>query len=131
MAQAQSRLTNSNNRFKVIQTTVLIMHSRRSESSQDTTRQRLLDEGRPAWHAKIMSREMAEPTAAMDELVNRQIRPHFMYLRQVVTELLGRKTDEETIRLCCNSVVGQCLFYHFGQPVVTRLFPQKVPPLKD
>src|SRR6266566_7215778 len=43
MAQAQSRLTNSNNRFKVIQTTVLIMHSRRSESSQDTTRQRLLE----------------------------------------------------------------------------------------
>ncbi len=93
--------------------------------------QRLLDEGRPAWHAKIMSREMAEPTAAMDELVNQQIRPHFMYLRQVVTELLGRKTDEETIRLCCNSVVGQCLFYHFGQPVVTRLFPQKVPSMKD
>jgi AcrR family transcriptional regulator len=94
--------------------------------------QRLLDEGRPAWHAKIMSREMAEPTAAMDELVNQQIRPHFMYLRQVVSDLLGRKAaDEETIRLCCNSVVGQCLFYHFGQPVLRRLFPQKVPAMKD
>jgi len=38
---------------------------------------RLLDDGRPAWHAKIMSREMAEPTGAMDMLVDEQIKPHW------------------------------------------------------
>jgi AcrR family transcriptional regulator len=93
--------------------------------------QRLMDEGRPAWHAKIMSREMAEPTGAMDSLVDEQIKPHFAYVRQVMTELLGRKADDQTIRLCCNSVVGQCLFYHFGQPVTRRLFPQKIFGMKD
>lgn len=93
--------------------------------------QRLMDEGRPAWHAKIMSREMAEPTGAMDSLVDEQIKPHFAYIRQVMTELLGRKADEQTLRLCCNSVVGQCLFYHFGQPVTRRLFPQKIFGMKD
>jgi AcrR family transcriptional regulator len=93
--------------------------------------QRLLDEGRPAWHAKIMSREMAEPTGAMDSLVDQQIKPHFAYIRQVVIDLLGRKGDEEGIRLCCNSVIGQCLFYHFGQPVTQRLFPKRVFSMKD
>ena len=93
--------------------------------------QRLLDEGRPAWHAKIMSREMAEPTGAMDSLVDEQIKSHFAYIRQVMTELLGRKADDQTVRLCCNSVVGQCLFYHFGQPVTRRLFPQKIFGMKD
>lgn len=93
--------------------------------------QRLLDEGRPAWHAKIMSREMAEPTGAMDSLVDEQIKPHFAYIRQVVIELLKRRADEETIRLCCNSVIGQCLFYHFGQPVTRRLFPRRIFGMKD
>src|SRR3954468_305153 len=68
---------------------------------------RLLDEGRPAWHAKIISREMAEPTGAMDVLVQEQIKPHFGYALQVVMELLGPKAaGEETARLCVQSVVG-------------------------
>jgi hypothetical protein len=46
-------------------------------------------------------------------------------------ELLGRKADDQTSRLCCNSVIGQCLFYHFGQPVTRRLFPQKIFGMKD
>lgn len=93
---------------------------------------RLLDDGRPAWHAKIMSREMAEPTAAMDVLVEEQIKPHFGYARQVVLELLGPKAaSEETARLCVQSLVGQCLFYHFGQPVARRLFPQRPTTMKD
>ena len=92
---------------------------------------RLLDDGRPAWHAKIMSREMAEPTGAMDLLVDEQVRPHFAYVRQVVLDLLGPKTPEETLRLCAQSIVGQCLFYHFGRPVTQRLFPQRVFGMKD
>jgi len=93
--------------------------------------QRLLDEGRPAWHAKIMSREMAEPTVAMDMLVEEQVKPHFGFIRQVIVELLGPKAPEETVRLCAQSVVGQCLFYHFGRPVAERLFPQRTFGLKD
>jgi AcrR family transcriptional regulator len=83
---------------------------------------RLFDQGRPAWHLRIVTREMAEPTGAMDKLVDEQIRPHFAYVRQVMAELLGPRADEESVRLCCNSVVGQCLFYHFAQPVTRRLF---------
>jgi len=93
--------------------------------------QRLLDEGRPAWHARIISKEMAEPTGAMDSMVDEQIKPHFIYIAHVMRELLGPKTDDQTIRLCCNSVIGQCLFYHFGQPVTRRLFPQRIFGMKD
>src|SRR5687768_15023369 len=28
----------------------------------------ILEEGKPAWHAKLMAREMAEPTAVLDEI---------------------------------------------------------------
>jgi len=78
-----------------------------------------------------MSREMAEPTVAMDMLVEEQVKPHFGFIRQVIVELLGPKAPEETVRLCAQSVVGQCLFYHFGRPVAERLFPQRTFGLKD
>jgi hypothetical protein len=58
----------------------------------------------------------------MDQLVDEQIRPHFAYVRRVMTDLLGPGADDRAVRLCCTSVVGQCLFYHFAQPVTRRLF---------
>src|ERR1044071_2795600 len=38
---------------------------------------RVLDDARPAWHTKLMSREMVEPTSALDQVVARTIRPTF------------------------------------------------------
>jgi AcrR family transcriptional regulator len=35
---------------------------------------RLLDEGRPAWHGRLMAREMFEPTGALDVIVQDHIR---------------------------------------------------------
>jgi TetR/AcrR family transcriptional regulator, regulator of cefoperazone and chloramphenicol sensitivity len=92
---------------------------------------RLMDDGRPAWHAKMMSREIADPTAALDMLVDEQVKPLFGFVRQVMVDLLGPRVPDETVRLCCFSVVGQCLFYHFGQPVMRRLFPQRTIGVKD
>ena len=38
---------------------------------------RLLDERRPAWHAALMAREMAQPSKACEELVESYIRANF------------------------------------------------------
>jgi AcrR family transcriptional regulator len=85
---------------------------------------RILDEGRPAWHGKLMSREMADPTRALDRLVEESIRPQYLHLASIVRALLGRRATEERVRLCALSIVGQCLFYHHARAVVTRLHPQ-------
>jgi AcrR family transcriptional regulator len=84
---------------------------------------RIFDEGRHSWHGKLMSREMIEPTAALDSLVEEEIRPMSDALHAIVRELLG-STDEETVRLCAMSVVSQCVFYHHCRPVLSRLFPK-------
>jgi TetR/AcrR family transcriptional regulator, regulator of cefoperazone and chloramphenicol sensitivity len=84
---------------------------------------RLFDDGRHAWHGKLMSREMVEPTAALDRLVEDEIRPMAQILHGIVRELLGRKATDETVRLCSLSIVSQCLFYHQCRPVLQRLFP--------
>jgi TetR/AcrR family transcriptional regulator, regulator of cefoperazone and chloramphenicol sensitivity len=73
------------------------------------------------WHAKLVMREMANPTAACAELVQSSIRPQFEILLQIVRELMPAQTTPEELRLTAFSVVGQCLFYHFADPVTRNL----------
>lgn len=86
---------------------------------------RILDEGRPAWHGKLIAREMVEPTGVLDIMVAKGVRPQFAFLSQVVRELVGDLPPERLRRLGA-SVVAQCLFYFHARPVITRLFPDLV-----
>lgn len=86
---------------------------------------RLFDHSSDAWHGKLISREMIDPTDALDAIVVERIRPQAQHLGGIVRELLGGEPDAETVRLCSFSVVSQCLFYHHCQPVVCRLFPEQ------
>jgi AcrR family transcriptional regulator len=88
---------------------------------------RIFDKGRAAWHGKLMSREMIEPTAALDSLVEERMRPMADQLRAIVGEILGRPPSDERVRLCSMSVVSQCVFYHHCRHVVSRLFPKHLP----
>jgi AcrR family transcriptional regulator len=73
------------------------------------------------WHTKLMMREMAHPTAACAELVQSSIRPQFEILLAVLRELLPSDVSAERLQLTAFSIVGQCLFYHFADPVVRNL----------
>jgi AcrR family transcriptional regulator len=86
---------------------------------------RVLDEGRPAWHGKLMAREIADPTGALEAIVKDGIRPHFAALRGIVSDLLGPKlgADATRVRYAAWSIVGQCLFYFYARPVILQLHP--------
>jgi TetR/AcrR family transcriptional regulator, regulator of cefoperazone and chloramphenicol sensitivity len=73
------------------------------------------------WHSKLMMREMANPTAACAELVQSSIRPQFEILLTVLRELLPADASHDELRLTAFSIVGQCLFYHFADPVIRNL----------
>lgn len=84
---------------------------------------KLLDPGRPGWHAKLISREMVEPTGVLDMMIERSIRPQFELLCGIVGELLGCPPDAHPAYLCAASVLGQCLHYHHTREVTQRLCP--------
>lgn len=86
---------------------------------------RLLDEGRPAWHGVLISREMVEPTGALDDLAREFVRPQAERLREIVGALLGRPASDELVRRCACSVVGQCLFYKHCRPMIHRVMPEQ------
>jgi AcrR family transcriptional regulator len=84
---------------------------------------RMLDEGRPAWHGKLMSRETTEPTDAMQRLIEESWRPRFELLVRIVRDLLGPKVDDLEVHRSAASVMGQCLLYSRCRSVVTLMHP--------
>jgi len=85
----------------------------------------IFDEGQPAWHSKLWSREMIESTRALDALVEAAIRPNAEQLESIVRALLGNRATREQVRLCATSIVSQCVFYHHARPVIVRLYPEQ------
>lgn len=94
---------------------------------------RILDEGVPAWHGKLMAQETVEPTNALGQLIKNSIGPLFYFLEDVLRELLGggkmgNEAEDETAFLCAMSIVGQCLHYFTGRRVIEALHPKSFDP---
>src|SRR5919106_326988 len=71
----------------------------------DSLLHRVFDPGRPGWHAKIIAREMVEPTRALDSLLEEVARPLHRELAGIVRQLLGAEADDDDeVRLCALSI---------------------------
>jgi len=81
---------------------------------------------RPAWHSKLMARELIEPTAFLDRAIEEVCRPHMQQLTSIVRRIVGTDASPEAMHMCCNSIVGQCVIYVHSRPVLARLYPQDV-----
>ncbi len=86
---------------------------------------RLFDDGPITRFGRMMSREMVEPTGALDLLLEERIRPMANQLRGIMAEILGRSPKDEKVRLCLFSVVSQCVFFHHCRTMISRLFPEQ------
>lgn len=84
---------------------------------------RMLGEGTPAWHGRLMAREMSEPTAAFDLILAETARPMSQRLHAIIRELLGPQADEQTVQNIAMSVAGQCCFYRHADEMIRRLYP--------
>jgi AcrR family transcriptional regulator len=75
----------------------------------------------PPWRARLMIREMVEPTEACAALVDAFVRPRAKLLHGILAELLPAETSEADRHLIAFSIVGQCLFHRAGNPVAELL----------
>lgn len=82
---------------------------------------RVLKKEQPtSWYTTLCTREMIEPTKALDRVVDQVIRPMSAQLGVIVQDFLPRATAE-TVNRIAMSIVGQCLFYYHCSPVIERL----------
>jgi AcrR family transcriptional regulator len=86
---------------------------------------RVFDEGRPGWHTKLIAREMIEPTAALDTLLEEVARPVHRELASILGEILGSGVSDDVLRRCTLSVMSQCVYYHHARTVIRRLYPEQ------
>ncbi len=84
--------------------------------------QRLLGQGRASWIHALMQREMADPTPALDLIVDEAIRPRVDYLRALVGELMGRSPRDGRVTRLVAGIHAECLFCQ-PNPVTARLAP--------
>ncbi len=84
----------------------------------------LLEPGKPAWHMKLVAREMMDPSAALDRLVEEEIRPKSQYVQALIREILGSRGSQRDVELSAMSVISQCIFYRQCKPVISRLKPE-------
>ena len=73
------------------------------------------------WHSRLVMREIMQPSAACAEIAQSNIRPQFEILQGILRELLPADTSSEELHLTAFSIVGQCLLYHFADPVIRNL----------
>lgn len=83
----------------------------------------LLDEKNASTQCRIMARELADPTPALDQIVRDAIAPLHEFLGKLVREVVGDKVSKAKRRRCVHSILGQCLFYRHSYPVLQRLHP--------
>lgn len=84
----------------------------------------LLDPARPAWKRRLMAREMANPTTALDALVEENIRPlRDEFLIPTLRELTGGCFNRRQLSHFGSSIMGQCLYFLQSRPIIERLNP--------
>jgi AcrR family transcriptional regulator len=88
---------------------------------------RIFEKGPNSWHGRLMSREMIEPTSALDSLIEERIRPMSSVLWKIIGEILDCPPTDERVLHCAFSVVSQCVFYNHCRPAVGKLFPNLLP----
>lgn len=94
---------------------------------------RILDEGVPAWHMKLVNQEISDPAGAFDHMMEACIRPTYEYLRGILCEMLEEENVEEgresdLVFLCATSIAGQCLYHFMGRNVIAALRPESFNP---
>lgn len=80
---------------------------------------RILRSGRPSIH-RIITREMNDPTPALDALVDQGVRPRVEYLSGVIGQILGCPPRDPRVLRCVASVQAQAVAY-FPNPIAARL----------
>ena len=75
-------------------------------------------------HIRLMTQELARPSAALDRVVNEVIRPRYARLREIIGAIICLSPDDDKTRLCAHSIVGQVVHYVHATPVISRVWPE-------
>lgn len=74
---------------------------------------------------RVIMHELAQPSPAIDHVINKMSRPLYDRFRKLIGRMIGLPIDHEKTRLCTHSVIGQIVHYAHARPFVARLWPEQ------
>lgn len=87
---------------------------------------KLLDDSHLGFHSKLITREITEPTRALDEIIETAIVPTCALLEEIIRQILGLQANAASVHRCVLSILGQCLMYKHSRSVIDRLYPHLI-----
>jgi AcrR family transcriptional regulator len=87
---------------------------------------KLLDDSHLGLHSKLIAREIADPTKALDEIIETAIIPQFSLLAEIIQQILGAAADKMIVKRCLLSIFGQCLMFKHSRSIIDRLYPELI-----
>jgi AcrR family transcriptional regulator len=69
---------------------------------------RVIGTGHDTWIHQLMAHEIADPTPALDLVIEQVIRPRMAYLSELVADILQLPVDDEHVVRCVVSIQSQC-----------------------
>jgi len=85
---------------------------------------RMLDDKIPSKIARLLLRELSNPTPALDVLIERFSLPQSVEFRALISEVLGPAVKEPEISRTALSIVGQAMTYVVASPLIQRMAPE-------
>jgi AcrR family transcriptional regulator len=76
---------------------------------------------------RLIAREFLEPTPSFEPIIEKYIRPQKKILMEIVEDLLGASPPHPIMSSCCLSVIGQCIYYAMGAPVIKKITQHSEP----
>ncbi len=77
-----------------------------------------------SWELRVLGREVVAPSAALDDLREKEFLPKTRILKAIVSELMGLPEDHPAVSRGCISVMSPCfMLLLFDRKTVTRAFP--------
>ncbi len=86
--------------------------------------QRVCGTGAQAPHVRLMVHELAQPTAAMQRVIDEALRPVYDRYRELIAEIAGMRAGDDAVRLCTSSIIGQIVHYAHARSVLPELWPE-------
>lgn len=78
----------------------------------------------PDWHSRLLAHELAQPTPALRQLIDKVSRPIYKRLLELIGGMIGLPPNDDNTRLCAISIVGQVLAYVLPGPLLPEIWPE-------
>ena len=85
---------------------------------------RMMGMDQAPWTARLMLREVFQPTEACKQLVECHFRPLFEHLLEILAEILPTETPQHVRHQVGFSIIGQCVHYRLASEVVGMMVPE-------